>query len=127
MGGRSGAVVLVDSFDSKKYSGGRFAVQSSELEQLYFVKDKFEGKKVYSGSLLSYSGKDVAVSIVKTDKNGDMVVRVVNLTSNQIEENFEFKGKCYLIDLAEENESYLGENKVNVSFKPKQILTFKIK
>jgi len=124
---RSGAVVLVDSFDSKKYSGGRFAVQSSELEQLYFVKDKFEGKKVYSGSLLSYSGKDVAVSIVKTDKNGDMVVRVVNLTSNQIEESFEFKGKCYLIDLAEENESYLGENKVNVSFKPKQILTFKIK
>lgn len=124
---RFGAVVLTDSFDSKKYSGGRFAVQSSELEQLYFIKDKFEGIKVRNRSLIDYKGKDVAVSIVKTDINGNMIVRLVNLTSSKIFESFSFCGDCYLSDFSEENESYLGKDRVTISFKPKQIITLKIK
>lgn len=124
---RVGPVVLADSFDRRKYSGGRFAVQSSELEQLYFIKDKFEGVKVSNKSLIDYKSKDVAISIIKTDKNGNMIVRLVNLTSNKISENFSFAGDCYLSDFTEEKESYLGKDNVSIIFNPKQIITLKIK
>ena len=124
---RNGFTVWADSFDAKKYSGGRFAVQAAALEKLYYVKDRYEGKVLPNTALFGITGDKIAVTCVKRGKNGGIVVRMVNLSDEDVSEKFTFRGKAYSVGMAEDKADYLGENSVSLAFTPKRVLTVLIK
>lgn len=123
---RNGLICHADSFDRKKYSGGRFAVQTAELERLYYLKDPYAGKKTASDSLLVCDCASIVTTCRKKAEKGGTLLRFVNLSDAPQEVNFTFRGKMYLTDMPEETETFAGESQASVSFRPKQIVSVRI-
>ena len=122
---RTGFLVHSDSFDYKKYSGGRFAVQSSKLEKLYYVPDKYKNCAVSGKGVVTIEGEKVAITCVKRGICGGTVVRMVNLSEDETTVKVYLKGKIYKTELAEQEFIQIGENEVDLTFKAKQIITLK--
>lgn len=119
---RNGLLCRGDSFDRKKYSGGRFAVQSAELERFYYLKDAYEGRTVSSSPLFVCDDR-ICVTCVKRGERGGTVVRMVNLSAEFVRTSITFGGKLYRTSLSEREENYIGEGTAELSFAPKQIIT----
>lgn len=123
---RTGFLCLGDSFDTKKYSGGRFAVQATELEKLYYVKDKYAGCTVSHGGFFRIDSDEIAVTCCKAGEKGGTVVRLVNLSSERVQTAASYCGKIYETAMSEREEKLLGEKAVTLSFTPKQIITLRL-
>jgi alpha-mannosidase len=122
---RNGFLVHSDSFDYKKYSGGRFAVQSSELEKLYYVPDVYENCKVSGDSVVSVEDGNIAITCVKQGISGGKVVRFVNLSDETVSVKVNLKGDIYITDMSEQSFEKIGNDTVVLTFTPKQIITLK--
>jgi len=123
---RTGLLTHSDSFDGKKYSGGRFAVQSSRLEKLYYLPDKYSGCTASHLPAFTVAGGKLSVACFKKGLNGGYAVRLVNLSDQTVEDRFAFNGKIYLTDMSERQFELLGENEVSLTLTPKQIVTLRI-
>ena len=123
---RNGFLSAGDSFDSKKYAGGRFVVQGGNAQACY-ERDKYAGITVSTSPFFLCENENVCMTCCKTDKNGHAIVRLVNLSSRPVSANIEFSGIAEKIDLSEENSEYLGKDNAVLTFAPKQIITLKIK
>lgn len=124
---RCGFSVLSDSFDPKKYSGGRFAVQATELQQLYYVDDPFKTCRISVNNGINVQSNDIAVSCLKASEKGGLILRLFNMSDHSVTAPFNCRGKIYKTDLAEQNETFIGENSVILSFGKKEIITLRIK
>lgn len=120
---RNGLLALSDSFDSKKYSGGRFAVQATELAILYYVKDKYANCTVLPQSFFKLDSDKIAVTCCKAGKKGGAVVRFVNLADSEVDVELSYKGTAYRTTMSEREEKSMGKNKTLLTFSPKQIIT----
>lgn len=123
---RNGLLSHGDCFDFRKYSGGRFAVQSSRLEKLYYVPDKYLGCAAKNGCAMISPCENLSITCVKGGICGDYVVRFVNLSNEAVEESVKLNGKIYLTDLLEGKGTLLGENEVVLKAGPKQIITLRV-
>ncbi len=123
---RCGLLCSGDSFDSKKYSGGRFAVQASELEKLYYVPDKHAGNLTSSEQEFAFDNEDIAVTCYKKAEKGGVLVRLVNLSKKEVVTNFTAKDKVYLTTMSEQTEQPLDGKSITLKFKPKQIISLRI-
>ena len=112
-----------DSFDSKKYSGGRFAVQTAELERLYYLEDKYAGCALSAAPIVTCDCPHIVASCHKNGEKGGTIVRFVNLSDTKQNVEFTFRGKMYVTDMAEREERFAGETNARRTFAPKQIIT----
>lgn len=123
---RFGLLSHADSFDRKKYSGGRFAVQSAELEKLYYHDDCYEGKVTLPAPFFGLDSTEIAVSCCKGSAKGGTVVRFVNLSDQNVKTILTARGKIYITALSEREEHFAGEKSCRLSFSPKQIITVRL-
>ncbi len=123
---RIGLLSYADSFDTKKYAGGRYAVQKSELARFYYIDDPC--KDIYvSGSLLKLEGENISVSCIKHRENGGLVVRLSNFSNESNTAKIICDADIYESDLMEIKESYLAFTKAALGFRPKEIKTLILK
>ncbi|MGN1077408.1 MAG: glycosyl hydrolase-related protein, partial [Candidatus Gallimonas sp.] len=120
---RNGLICHADSFDPKKYSGGRFAVQTAELERLYYLKDKYAECRLSPESLFTCDCPSVVVTCRKKGEKGGTLLRFVNLSDKVQNAEFAFRGKMYVTNMSEREETCAGEKCARLTFSPKQIIT----
>lgn len=121
---RTGLCHYYDGKDPNKFAGGRFAVQDAKLAQFYPDVDPFEGKILAGGSLFAFTDDNIAVTAVRQSLDREsVVIRLVNLSKAPVESDFTYNGQIIECNMAETKRQQLGENTVQLHFRPKEIKT----
>lgn len=123
---RNGFLVHADSFDTKKYSGGRFAVQAAELEKFYYVNDPYLGKELDTQPFFVYDAPEIAATCCKKGEQGGIVVRLVNLSDTEATASLMCRGRIYRTDMSEQKSEYLGKEECRLTWRPKQVMTLRL-
>lgn len=123
---RVGVLTLADSFDAKKYSGGRFAVQAG-YSRLYYLPDEYKGCSVANCGMLSFEGEDVCLSAYKCDENGNTILRFFNFSEGERELSLRCRGTVEITDMAEGKGYGTVRNRFTCKLSPKQIITLRVK
>ena len=123
---RNGFTVHADSFDPKKYAGGRFAVQAAELEKFYYVDDPYEGKTLPADPFFTCSSPEIAATCCKKAERGGVLVRLVNLCDHAVTAKLAFRGELFRTNMAETSEELLGKETCRLAFGPKQVITLRL-
>lgn len=124
---RCGFLAMGEAFDRKKLTGGRIADQHPELSGLYYVPDPNAGRVIPAASLLTVDSDEIAITCAKTGEKDGQIVRLVNLSSATVETEIRFSGKAYRTTMAEDADTYIGENACRLTFGPKQIITLRLR
>ncbi|MBR2506495.1 MAG: hypothetical protein IKB70_06190 [Bacilli bacterium] len=123
---RVGCLTIADSYDVRKYAGGRFAVQSTPYSEFYYLEDEYNNVSTNGKELFKLSGKDVVVSAVKCDGEGNLVVRLLNFSEEDSIATIEFDGKIAISNMIEDTIAEIERNKKVINLKKKQIVTLKL-
>jgi len=120
--------------DVKKYTGGRPAVQDSDIKEIFYRKDKYSSVQIPKEStLFKLNGLGIMQSAVKKcDIDDSLILRVVN--TSDVENKF---GYCFSkliqsvhrVNLEEKTttETRYKDNLVeDITLKPKEICTLKV-
>lgn len=122
---RVGLLVRGTSFDRKKYSGGRFAVQSSKLERLYYLPDPYADATVLHEAEFSVEGESVVLTAYKAGERGGRVVRLLNFSDRERKTVVSCTRNMSVTDLAERAETPAG-TRLEITLRPMQLLTLRI-
>jgi len=122
---RVGVLALGDSFDHKKYSGGRFAVQAG-YSVFYYLPDEFPELAVTGKGKISFEGDDIILSAYKCDEKGNIILRFVNFAEEDRTLTVNYDGKITITDMAEKREKGEYENEFSALLSAKQIITLKL-
>jgi len=144
---RNPAEAYFTACDTKKFSGGRTAVQDTRLEELFYLPDPYEGVKIPGGTgALSLDNPNVTVSAYKiSEDRRARILRLFNPTDKEQRCALKTKGKVQMSCMGERvtnvNDSShavhanrlpgeaVGKNRngtAEISLKPKEILTLRI-
>ena len=121
--------VCFTSCDSRKFSGGRTAVQDTRLEELLYLPDPYFQVRIPDAvSFADMSGEGILLTAMKKAENGmGIILRYVNLSDEEVNAQLRVKGQIFRTALSERGDDYLGRDQVQVTFGPKKILTFLVK
>ncbi|MBQ8858647.1 MAG: hypothetical protein IJ012_02535, partial [Clostridia bacterium] len=123
---RCGFLSTGEAFDIKKLTGGRIADQHPELSGLFYLPDPNAGRTIPSAPLLTVDNEEIAVTCAKTGNSHGQIIRLVNLSATPAEATLTFSGRAFSTTLAEDADTYIGENGCRLTFGPKQIITLRI-
>lgn len=117
------------SCDSRKFAGGRTAVQDTKLEEFFYLPDPYAGTAVRDNvSFVSATGEGILLTAMKKAESGEgLILRYVNLSDEAVESELAVKGLIFRTSMEETGASLLGHDRVKVTFPPKKILTFLVK
>lgn len=116
------------SADPKKFTGGRPAVQGSEISELFYRTDSYPLSSLKNNqSFFRLDGK-IYVSAFKKAEDGDgFILRLFNASNNDEIVTLNINGYLYLTNLAEDSEQKLGKNQTMLTFRQKEIKTIRIR
>lgn len=79
---RNPILAYFDSVDIKKFSGGRPALQDSEIDELFYPDDHYKGKVIVSGnSVTDIEGENVIVTaFTQAFHSNETVIRICNIS-----------------------------------------------
>ena len=78
-------VYWCDSTNIKMFTGGRPAVQSGDVDKLYFEKDSYESMQLpYKNSFINVNKKVCVTSLKKAEKTQQVVLRMFNPSDDKI-------------------------------------------
>lgn len=113
--------------ESKKFTGGRPAVQDTRVQEIFYRPDPWPGTALPNNrSLLTVDGESVLVSAFKlADEGGAYILRLVNLsdTPRVARVSFAGKGAVYLSDMTETPGERIGGETVELTLPAKRIQT----
>lgn len=120
--------------DVKKYTGGRPAVQDSEIKEIFFRKDKFSYVTIPKMvKLFDLEGTGVMQSAVKKAEYDDSIIlRVVNLSDQDSSFKYSFNADVKKVEVVNLEEKVISEIKVidnvteDIKITAKQIFTLKV-
>ncbi len=117
------------SCDSRKFAGGRTAVQDTKLEEFFYLPDPYKAVTIPDGdSFVRATGDSLLLTAMKKAENGvGTILRYVNLSDQAVESTLTVKGFIYQTSMEEVGTEFLGQDEVTVTFGPKKILTFLVK
>ena len=117
------------SCDSRKFAGGRMAVQDTKLEEIFYLPDPYKAVTIPDGeSFVRATGDSLLLTAMKKAENGvGTILRYVNLSDEAVKSTLTVKGFIYRTNLEEVGTEFLGQDEVTVNFGPKKILTFLVK
>lgn len=121
--------------DVRKFTGGRPAVQDSEIKEIFYRHDPFENLHLPGElKLLEIKGKGIVLSALKkAEKDGRLIVRVYNSSGEPGIVEFSYYKKITSVCKTDMNEQALEELSFDgnvagpVALKPKEILTIGLK
>ncbi len=124
----AGFIVNATSMDSKKYSGGRPAVQDSDIAEIFYLKDKYENVVSESDCpIYSLDNGVIEITAVKRAEDGNgTVVRLFNPSVCRQSCTFSMKGSVFASKMNEKRGRKLGEDSVKLTLRAKQIYTLRI-
>ncbi len=110
--------------DSRKFTGGRPAVQDSKISELFFREDPYSKVSLCDGALVSVDNEAVSVSAFKLSEDGKcLVLRLFNTSNREASCKVCINGKIHLSDMNEKGKELVGTNSVTLDMRPKQIIT----
>ena len=111
--------------DTRKFTGGRPAVQDTTIGELFFRPDPYAGLRLPdNGSLLRVEGRGVQMTACKADETGSgWILRLVNLDSEPTAARVSAPVSFWSSRLDETRGGYLGEKTIIVPLRPKEIRT----
>ncbi|MDF2686460.1 MAG: hypothetical protein K0S55_1642 [Clostridia bacterium] len=118
------------SCDSKKFSGGRFAIQGSSLAEFYYLPDLYPEIVIEDNEpIVGVKGDGIIVSALKKSENGKaFIIRLINMSNKQQELTIQYKGKIIKSNLPEDEIRELNSNDstdiYTTEIRQKEIATF---
>lgn len=120
---RNPLLTYFNSVDSKKFTGGRYAVQDSQIKELFYLDDPYETKQISLSSILQIQNENIVLSALKKGINGGYILRVFNPSftdeTTTITGNFHF----YTSSMNEIKGDDLGNKHITLSIPSKKIIT----
>ncbi len=122
---RAPLVVNVSCCDTHKFTGGRPCVQDTELNEIFYLPDSYPNASIAANqSAIAVEGKGLTVTAFKKAESGSgEVVRFVNLSEQPTTATVTAKGKIYRTTMAEKRKQFLAVNNIEITVKPKEIVT----
>ncbi len=126
---RNPLIGYATSCDRKKFAGGRTAVQDTSLEEFFYLPDKYAAVKIPENhSFVTWDQTSVVMTALKKAENGaGIVIRLVNLSTEEVSAEIKVKGTIYETQMDEKSVCFLGDDKASYTFAPKQIVTLLVK
>lgn len=94
-----------DNIDVKMFSGGRPAVQDTEIDEIYYPEDKYADISLpHKRQLLSVSNKVVVSALKKEEKGDGAVLRVFNPTTSMVNNVLLTACDCKKTDMSEKSD-----------------------
>ncbi|MBE6631471.1 MAG: hypothetical protein E7623_02085 [Ruminococcaceae bacterium] len=128
---RNPVLWVYDSADGRKFFGGRPALQTTDLDGLFFREDEWKGIEIADGaSVLRLVGKGITVTAFKREEHGNgHILRVFNTGCDKT--NFKIflpsgTKEAYKTELSEERKDALdiiNENVLELAAEPHEIYT----
>lgn len=117
---------VFSSCDTRKFAGGRSAVQGSTLEEFYYLPDIHPEVKIKDNkSIVKIEGNGILVTALKkTENRNGFVLRIVNMNENPTKVRISYGGTMSKSDISEKKSEYIGENDITVDLRTKEIATF---
>ncbi len=114
--------------DSRKFSGGRPAVQDSDLAELFYLPDQNPDLRVPdSQPMVQVEGAGLCVTALKGAEDGEgLILRVVNLSDKAVEGKIACKGELTPCALSENPSGAPQRDQIVRTFGPKEIFTVRI-
>ena len=115
--------------DSRKFSGGRPAVQDSDLAELFYLPDQNPGLSVPDRqSMVQVEGPGLCVTALKRAEDGDgLILRVVNLSDQPVDGKITAKGTLTPSSLSETPRENPSKDQISRRFGPKEIFTVRLR
>ena len=116
------------SMDTKKWAGGRPAVQDSDIAEIFYLEDKYASVVSRSDASLYELDDDVIeVTAVKRAEDGKgFVVRLFNPSRRRRQCTFSMPGEIFSCRLDEKKGKRLGSGSAALIVRPKQLVTLRI-
>jgi alpha-mannosidase len=125
---RAPLMVHATNTNAKKFAGGNFAVQDSDVAELFYREDYYTNCNLYSNqSVISVKGEGIIFSALKKAQNGkSYIMRLYNLSSEEKKATIELdKGyQLFYCNLAEEKSQEILDGEI--LFNKKQIKSIMI-
>lgn len=122
---RNPLLVHATSCDKKAFSGGRPAVQITELTELFYPRDPYAGvvlKNDYPA--FKVEGDNLLVSAVKQSEYGKgLILRIMNSGKENTTATISSQSNIFTTNMAEDGRHYIGRNHVSISLTAKKIET----
>lgn len=122
---RSGLLVHATSFDRRKYSGGRFAVQSAKLERLYYRPDPYADVTALREAEVTVQGDSVVPTAYKAAERGGRILRLLNFSDREQKTLVTCTREMFVTPLSEREEESVGD-RFEITLRPMQLLTLRI-
>ena len=123
---RNPLLSLFAPVDTRKFAGGRPAVQDTEIQEFFYRADPWEKATLpKEQSTLDVTGKGLLVTALKLAEDGkSFVLRVANMTDSVQNGSVTQSEKLYSSTMAEQKKEYLGTGTQILQWKKKEIRTF---
>ncbi|MHB1452947.1 MAG: glycoside hydrolase family 38 N-terminal domain-containing protein [Saccharofermentanales bacterium] len=118
------------SCDTKKFAGGRFAMQGSTLDEFYYLPDLHPALVIPDNKpVVGVKGTGILVTALKKSYDGEaFILRLVNMSESTQSASIEFEGNVFTGSMNEEVGAALppsgADAAVRVTLRAKEIATF---
>lgn len=125
---RNPLLALAAPEDRRKFSGGRPAVQATELQEYFYLSDAYpQGRVPDRRPVLSVKGESVTVSAFKKAEDGKgLILRLFNYSEEPKKAEVAIRGHISKTDMAEEKHTPLGVEVTALTLGSKQIVTLRV-
>jgi hypothetical protein len=124
------AKAVFASCDSKKFAGGRFAMQGSTLDEFYYLPDRYPALAIPDNQpVVDVKGTGIVVSALKKAIDGEgFILRLVNMSGSEQTASIGFAGSIAAGSMNEDMGAALKADEqdgmVKVTMRAKEIATF---
>ena len=114
--------------DRKKFSGGRTAVQDTRLSELFYLPDDNAALRVADNKpAVEIAGEGVLVTAFKKAEDGQgLILRLLNYSESEQTAVVTAAARGSLTTMSEEGQTYIGEGRIALSLKPKELATLRL-
>ena len=125
---RNPLLAYATACDRKKFSGGRTAVQDTRLSELFYLPDDNAALRVADNTpAVEIAGEGVLVTAFKKAEDGQgLILRLLNYSESEQTAVVTAAARGSLTTMSEEGQTYIGEGRIALSLKPKELVTLRL-
>ena len=125
---RNPLIAYATACDRKKFSGGRTAVQDTRLSELFYLPDDNAALRVADNTpAVEIAGEGVLVTAFKKAEDGQgLILRLLNYSESEQTAVVTAAARGSLTTMSEEGQTYIGEGRIALSLKPKELVTLRL-
>jgi len=125
---RAPLIAACTSCDPRKFAGGRPCVQDTDIAEYFYLPDEYPQIAIKDNcSALSVKGDNISVSAFKiSEDESGLILRLYNYSDKKSAVTVKTKARIFETELNEITRRFLGDDSVNFTVSPKEIVTLYI-